>query len=151
MTKPKCTEARRCQRTTCYDCRRYLIDITATRMLAEGVDPQAVDQYRYSSINALAWEIPPVVLPPKPKARKAFTPKQGVDYQAMADKLRVCGSRQYAHQLVMGRTIAELHHIATLGNTKLVGKLKADLVNSLIENLVGFRLDHSAIMSGAKG
>jgi len=153
MNKPKCTEARRCRRTTCYDCRRYLIDITATRMLAEGVDPQAVDQYRYSSINALAWEIPPVVLPPKPKARKAFTPNPSRNYSAAVDKLRVCGSREYASELLKrGKyTIAELHHLATLGNTQLVGRLKADLVSSLIENLVGFRLDHSAIMSGAKG
>lgn len=151
MNKPKCTEARRCQRMNCYDCRRYLIDTTATRMLEQGMDQESVDQYRYPAINALAWEIPPVVAPAKPKARKGFTPKVGVDYQGMADKLRVCGSRNYAHQLLLGRTIAELHHIASLADTKLVGKLKADLQNSLVENLVGFRLDHNAIMNGAKG
>src|SRR5687767_7464848 len=137
MSKRTCTETRRCQLATCYSCRRYLIDQTATRMLDQGMSQEDVDRYRYPAINALAWEIPTPAPQAPAKARKAFTPKTGTDYQATTNKLRVCGSREYAAELLKQckYTIPELHHIASLANIKLVGKLKADLVNSLIESL----------------
>jgi len=150
MSKRNCTETRPCQLATCYACRRALIDRTAEAMLNSGLDPQAVDQYRYGSINALAFEIPATPPKPQPKARKGFTPKAGVDYQAMADKLRVCGSREYAAQLLAGRTIPELRHIAQLLGLVLPGRLKADVLSSLIHYAVGVRLDQATIRNYAK-
>lgn len=148
MSKRTCTETRPCNLTTCYGCARKLIDDLAGHMLDQGASQDKVDAFRYPAINALASHVITVPAPVKPKARKASTPKTGVDYQVIADKLRVCGSRAYAAELLVGRTIPELHHIATVADCgKLYGKLKADVLGSLIERLVGYRLDTNAILN----
>jgi len=151
MNKRTCTETRPCNLATCYSCRRALIDRTALAMLDRGVSQDDVDRYRYPAINALAFEIPtPPPAKPAAKARKPFTPKPEVNYQAIADKLRVCGSREYAAELIANATIPELRHIACLVGRKLSGKVKAQLVSNLIEQTVGYRLDTNAILNGAK-
>lgn len=150
----KCSDSKPCKLMNCYNCRRRLIDETAIRLLeTPGITQESVDQYRYGAINSLALEITPPSQT-KAKARKGFTPKVGIDYQVIADKLRVCGDRGYAEQLLTrGRTVAELHHIWTLaGRTDRIPSRfrKDELVSHMIENLVGYRLDSDAIRTGAK-
>lgn len=143
----KCTDTRPCNLINCYGCRRRLIDETATAMIELGMAKDAVDQYRYSSINNLAWEIK-TPAPKAPKAKAAPRLKADRDYQATADKLRVCGSRQYAAELLKGHTVAELEQVWTLAGRvdKIIGKLKANKIDYVIDHLVGYRLDTVAIM-----
>lgn len=144
----KCTSAKRCHLMNCYLCRRTLIDETATAMLlVPGTTQEDVDRYRYPAINALAFEITPPA-PKAPKAKAAPRLKADRDYQATADKLRVCGSRQYAAELLKGHTVAELEQVWMLAGRadKIIGKLKADKINYVIDHLVGYRLDTVAIM-----
>lgn len=152
MNKRTCTELRPCNLMTCYSCRRLLIDTTALAMLQAGADESRVEDYRHRAINALAWEIPAPQAPAEPKAKapKAFIGKAGVNYQAIADKLRVCGSRQYAAELLAKCTVAELDHIWTLaGRTdRIPSKFrKNDKLTHMIENLVGYRLDTRSILN----
>lgn len=150
----KCTDSKPCNLMNCYACRRRLIDETAIAMLDSGADQETVERYRCSAINALAFEIQ-APAPAKPKARKASAPltaEQTNAHKVIADKLRVCGSREYAAQLLEGLRIVDLQSVWTLaGRTdKMLGKLKADKVSHMIENLVGYRLASNAIMNGAK-
>lgn len=151
----KCTDAKPCNMTTCYGCARKLIDDLAGHMLDQGASESAVnDGFRYPAINALAFHIPAPSpkTPAKPKARKAFTPKAGVNYQGIADALRGAGSRDAGQALLAGATVVELDHIWSLtGRTdRIPAKLvKADRLAHMVEALVGYRLDSEAIRTGA--
>lgn len=145
----KCTEAKRCKLVNCYDCRRYLIDTTAARMLDSGVDQASVDQYRYSAINALAWEIE-TPKPKAPKAPKASKPSR-FDLKAIAEGLWALPSRDEARRILRDLTVAELREVSKMREMGAQSKLrKAELIESLVDATVGARLDHLAIMDSAK-
>lgn len=140
MRKPKCTEARPCQRTTCYACVRRLIDEMAAHML-----PQQVDAFRYPAINALAHQIPA----PAPKAPSK--PKPTVDtatVQASLKTLRTCTTRTDARTYLMQHRVIELRAVAKAIDLGACSKLRKDeLVEHLINFTVQMRLDHNAIMN----
>lgn len=156
MNRKSCTETRPCQLATCYDCRVELIERTAKHMIESGsMTAEQAQDYRYSALSMLNFEQVTIEaqqpVKPKAKARKPFTPKPEVNYQGIADGLRTCDSRDQAADMVKDATIPELRHIASLANcAKLTGKVKADLLNSLIEQTAGFRLDHEAVRNGAQ-
>lgn len=140
MSKPKCTEARPCQRTTCYACVRRLIDEMAAHML-----PQHVDAFRYPAINALAHQIPA----PAPKAPSK--PKPTVD-TAMVEGtlaiLRTCTTRGAAQHQLKALKVVELRAVAKAIDLGACSKLRKDqLVEHLINFTVQMRLDHNAIMN----
>lgn len=142
MRKPKCTDTRPCQRTTCYACVRRLIDEMAAHML-----PQQVDAFRYPAINALAHQIPAPAPKAPAKPRKAPRLLHAPEAQHIADELRAYGSRQDAAALIGRLTIPQLQQVADLTGRKLIGKVKADKVYNLVESLVGYRLDTNAILN----
>lgn len=144
----KCTEAKRCKLVNCYDCRRYLIDTTAARMLDSGVEQASVDQYRYSAINALAWEIET----PKPKAprKPAATVDPGFVETVLSD-LRECSSRVSARVVLRDLTVAQLKAVAKAIDLGGCSKYRKDgLVEHLINFTVGMREDHGAIAASFK-
>lgn len=151
MTKRRCTEINRCHLATCYDCRRHLIDVTATRMLEQGMDQDAVDQYRYPAINALAFEIS-AVEKPIPKAPKASKPVKAlkIDADAIAAQLKAADSREAGREIIGKALVVELKAIAKALDLRGISRLRKDeLVDHLINSTVGFRLDHEAIRTGA--
>lgn len=144
----KCTEAKRCHLMNCYLCRRTLIDETAVRMMDAGCSEEAATQYRYQAINALAFEIET----PKPKAPKTKAPSRLLDADladTRAASLRACQSRRDALMLIERLTVPQLQQVwAVAGRTdKILGKLKADKIDYVVESLVGYRLDMNAIMN----
>ena len=139
----KCTDAKPCQLMNCYACRRRLIDETATHMIELGMTKEAVDQYRYSSINNLAWEIET----PKPKAPKATKPVT-IDAEAVCAKTRTLGSHHEGTVELSRYKVPELRVIAKACGLGGVSRyLKADLVEMLVNHLIQYRLDTDAILN----
>lgn len=89
---------------------------------------------------------------PKAKAPKAFKGKAGTDYQAAADTLRSATSREDAAWMLASYTMAEMRHIWTLaGRTDRIPSAlrRMDLIAFIVNMLVGYQLDHQAILRGA--
>ena len=146
MTR-KCTEAKRCHRTTCYDCRRYLIDTTAARMLEQGMSQGDVDRYRYPAINALALEIP-AKAPEAPKARKAPVTVEPELVEATLKALRQCSSRVSARPVLKVLTMAQLKAVAKALEMGACSRYRKDeLIEHLIDFTVQMKLDHDAILN----
>jgi len=141
----RCSEHTPCHLMHCLPCRHRLIDATARQLLTSGMPQDEVERYRSGAQAALALEIQPAA--PKPKPRKAFTPKPDVDYDAIMAMLRRTDDRAGATVLLGALTIPEIRYVAGLMGYPLVGRVKAEMVSSLTYHTVQYRLDTQAILN----
>lgn len=151
MAKRTCTDARPCNLMTCYGCRRRQIDVTAETMIQMNMDQEAVDRYRYSAINNLAFEIIPPAPKPQPKARKAPAAVDPELVQATLRALRAATSRAGGHYHLKGLTVVQLRAVAkAIDLGACSGKRKDDLISHLIDFTVQMKLDHDAILMAGR-